>query len=290
VPAYRALRLAFPDEELVLAAPAPLAQLAPLTRAIDRTVPTAPLEPPPVERPAVAVNLHGRGPRSHRAILARRPGRLVAFANAEAGCDGPAWAADEHEVARWCRMLEESGIPADAAPEQLRIDAPERRPPPQAVGATVIHPGAASPARRWPAVRYAAIARSERAAGRPVVVTGGPAEARLAQEVAERAGLGARAVLAGATDLVDVAAVVAAAACVVCGDTGMAHLATALGTASVVLFGPTSPAHWGPPPGGLHIALWTGRTGDPHAAVPDPGLLEIGVPAVRQAVDTLVAS
>ena len=45
-------------------------------------------------------------------------------------------------------------------------------------------------------------------------------------------------------DLLELTAVVAAAARVVCGDTGVAHLATALGTPSVVLFGPTSPARW----------------------------------------------
>jgi ADP-heptose:LPS heptosyltransferase len=290
VPAYRALRAAFPDDDLVLAAPPQLAGLAPLTRAIDRVVPTAPLEAPPVADTAVAINLHGRGPQSHRAVLASGPRRLVAFACAGVSHDGPGWTEDEHEVARWCRMLTESGIPADGSPERLRIDAPRRPAPRHAVGATVIHPGAASAARRWPPARYAAVARSERAAGRAVVVTGGAPEVRVAREVAERAGLGARAVLAGRTDLADVAAVVAAAARVVCGDTGMAHLATALGTPSVVLFGPTSPAHWGPPPDGRHVALWAGLEGDPHATVPDPGLLQIEVAAVRQALDTLVAS
>ncbi|MBO0707107.1 MAG: glycosyltransferase family 9 protein, partial [Candidatus Dormibacteraeota bacterium] len=43
----------------------------------------------------------------------------------------------------------------------------------------------------------------------------------------------------------------------------------------VLLFGPSSPDRWGPPPGGPHLVLWKGRTGDPLGHVPDPGLLAI---------------
>jgi ADP-heptose:LPS heptosyltransferase len=95
-------------------------------------------------------------------------------------------------------------------------------------------------------------------------------------------------VLAGRTDLMGLAAAVAAAGRVVCGDTGVAHLATALGRPSVVLFGPTPPSAWGPPPDRpRHRVLWAGRVGDPHAAEPDPGLLEIGVDDVLAALDRL---
>jgi ADP-heptose:LPS heptosyltransferase len=84
---------------------------------------------------------------------------------------------------------------------------------------------------------------------------------------------------------------VAAAACVVCGDTGVAHLATALRTPSVVLFGPTPPAAWGPPPERpWHRVLWAGGTGDPHADVPDAGLLAIEPADVLAALATLPAS
>ena len=43
--------------------------------------------------------------------------------------------------------------------------------------------------RRWPADRFAAVARHLAAAGLDVRVTGGPAEVALAREVAEGAGL-----------------------------------------------------------------------------------------------------
>ena len=75
---------------------------------------------------------------------------------------------------------------------------------------------------------------------------------------------------------------------VVSGDTGVAHLATALDRPSVLLFGPSSPARWGPWPGvGTHRVLWAGRTGDPCAAVIDPGLLRIEADEMIEALDGL---
>jgi ADP-heptose:LPS heptosyltransferase len=285
VPALRALARAFPEHRLVLAAPRSLAPLAALSGAVDELVDTAPLAPlPPALHGAdVAVNLHGRGPESHRVLLAARPRRLIAF-----GDDGPRWRAGEHEIARWCRLLEESGIPAD--PDDLALPPPPRAAPATAVGATVIHPGAGSAARRWPPERWAAVARAEAAAGRRVALTGGPDERALALEVAAAAGLPSGQVLAGRTDLADLAAAVAAAARVACGDTGVAHLATAYRVPSVLLFGPTSPDEWGPPPGrAWHRVLWAGRRGDPHADAPDPGLLAIDVEQVVAALRTVPA-
>ena len=212
-------------------------------------------------------------------LRAARPRRLIAF-----GEDGVRWRASEHEVARWCRLLEESGIPAD--PDALGLPAPTVAAP-VAPGGTVIHPGAASPARRWPPERWAAVARAELAAGRRVVVTGSAAERDLAAAIARDAG-DAVTVLAGETDLLELAATVAGAGRVVCGDTGVAHLATAFGTPSVVLFGPTPPSEWGPPPDRpQHQVLWAGARGDPHAPRPDAGLLAIGVDEVLGALDRL---
>jgi ADP-heptose:LPS heptosyltransferase/uncharacterized protein YjbJ (UPF0337 family) len=281
VPALRALRRAFAGDRLVLAAPRAIEPLAALSGAVDAVADTAPLGPPPTGA-AVAVNLHGRGPQSHRVLQASKPRRLIAFACAAAGHAGPKWRAGEHEPARWCRLLNEAGIPAD--PDDLDLPRPPVRSP--APGATVVHPGAASPARRWPPERWAAVARAEVAAGRDVVVTGGPAERELAEAVA--AGLPATTVLAGRTDLLELAALVAEAGRVLCGDTGVAHLATAYRVPSVVLFGPTPPQEWGPPAGRpWHRALWAGRRGDPHARTPDAGLLEITVADVLAASDAL---
>jgi len=288
IPALRALARAFPEHERLLAAPAALTPLVPPELA--RLVPVGELEPLPraLQRPQLAVNLHGRGPQSHRVVLAARPTRMLAFEHLEVpeSHGFPSWRPGEHEVMRWCRMLAEHGVPSD--PEELDIAPPPGAPPPRSPGATLIHPGAASRARRWPAKRFAAVARAEREAGRDVVITGGRSEVPLAFDVAARAGLDDRHVLAGRTDLADLARAVAAAGRVVCGDTGVAHLATALGTPSVVVFGPVSPGEWGPPAARTrHRALWTGGTGDPHAVHTDPGLLGISVADVLDALKQL---
>ncbi len=288
VPALRALAEAFPEHRRVLAAPSRLAPLAALTGAVDVVLDARPLAPVALDvAPDVAVNLHGRGPESHHVLLATRPGRLLAFAHPQVAGSrhGPEWQAEEHEVTRWCRMLEAHGIPAD--PSRLDLPAPPVRPPAVAIGATLLHPGAASAARRWPVERWAAVARAERAAGRAVAVTSGPGERARGRAVAHAAGLGPEAVLEE-LPLLHLAAAVAAAGRVVVGDTGIAHLATALRTPSVVLFGPSAPRLWGPPPGRpWHRALWAGRSGDPHGLVPDPGLLAIGVEHVLQALAAL---
>jgi ADP-heptose:LPS heptosyltransferase len=280
----------FPDARLQLIAPAALAPLVELASPRYEVVDHAWLGPlPALAIPDVAVNLHGRGPESHELLKRLRPRRLVAFGSARAGVRGPLWRAGEHEVERWCRMLREAGIAAE--PSDLDLPAPDVEPPAAAVRATVVHPGAASGARRWPVERFAAVTRASLEEGRAVVMTGSSEERGLAEDVAARAGLPASSVLAGRTDLMSLAATVAAAERVVCGDTGVAHLATAFGTPSVALFGPVPPCEWGPPAGSArHRALWAGRRGDPHAAAPDPGLLAISVGDVLEALASLAAA
>ncbi|MFG1657015.1 glycosyltransferase family 9 protein [Micromonospora chersina] len=290
VPALRALRAAYPERELALVAPRWLAPLVELVGVVDRQVFADGLghlgwSGPP---PAVAVNLHGRGPESHRMLAEARPRRLLAFANADAGWhDGPPWRAEEHEVDRWCRLLGWYGIPAE------RTDLALRRPGAGGLptGVTVVHPGAKAAQRRWPPERFAAVARELSGRGHRVVVTGSPGERDIAAEVARRAGLPADAVLAGATDVGELAALVAHARLVLCGDTGVAHLATAFATPSVLLFGPVPPSWWGPPPDRpWHEALWAGPRPAGDGPGVHPALAELEVPAVLAAVDRVTAA
>lgn len=276
VPALRALRRARPDARLVLATQGWLGPVVEWTGAADSLLPARPLAPLP-DPPAVdlAVNLHGSGPQSHR-VLQALPGAppLIAFANAEAGVDGPPWHEDEHERVRWCRLLEAHGIPAD--PGDLALPPPPGTTAPGPGSPVVIHPGAATGAKRWPVERWAAVARALAADGVPVVVTGSAEEVPMAAEVAGLAGLPPAAVLAGRTDPLGLARVIAGARALCSGDTGAAHLAVALGRPSVTLFGPTDPSRWGPPPGSArHRVLWAGEGGDPFAGAPSPGLLRL---------------
>ncbi|MBV9094476.1 MAG: glycosyltransferase family 9 protein [Streptosporangiaceae bacterium] len=305
IPALRGLRAAFGQARVTLAAPAVLAPLAALSGAVDDVTDTGALyvggvwarrqerlngqgRPPGAAEPLdralhgadVAVNLHGRGPQSSRLLLATAPWRLIAFEHRDVPATRglPRWHADEHEVARWCRLLAETGIPADPGALGLpRPPVPSPRP-----GAVIIHPGAASAARRWPPSRWAEVARALASSAGPgrLVVTGTAQERPLARRVADLAGLDAGGVLAGRTGLLELAALTADAALVLSGDTGMAHLAAAYARPAVTLAGPVAPRLWGPPPRPWHRVLWAGRDGDPHADQPDPGLLALSTAEV----------
>jgi ADP-heptose:LPS heptosyltransferase len=304
VPAYQAVRRAFPGHQIVLAAPGGLADLVPLTGAIDELLPAAELEPVGWAGPApdIAIDLHGRGPASHRLLAVLRPNRLITFGGRHGGgFPGPPWRAGEHEVARWCRLCSESGIPVD--PADLRLTAvpgtaplapgAARPPAPGGPGLTLVHPGAAAPSRRWPRERFAAVAGELARLGHQIMVTGSAAERPLALDVARRAGLPGQSVLAGQTSLAALAALTASARLVVSGDTGLAHLATAYARPSVVLFGPVPPAEWGPPPHPRHQVLWAGGDGyrgDPHGRRTDPALAAIPVSHVLRASGRALAA
>lgn len=294
VPALRGLRRAFPDRRLRLAAPTPVGSWLVALGVVDAVLPARGLDPLPWPGPGghVAVDLHGRGPRSHRVLTATAPARLIAFGCAEAGHDGPVWREAEHEVDRWCRLVAstpgDDGRRGTCGPEDLRLDVA----PAGDRDAVLLHPGAASGSRRWPAERWGALGARLAAAGLSVAVTGGPGERGLAAAVTARSGPRARN-LAGALDLPGMAALVAGARLLVCGDTGVAHLATAVGTPSVLLFGPTPPDRWGPRlDPDRHAVLWHGDSahpGDPHAAPLDPALARITVDEVAAAVDRVLA-
>lgn len=288
VPALRGLRRWRSDARIVLATPGHLGPLALLSGAVDEVLPTPGLGQLRYhgDPPVVAVNLHGSGPRSTTDLLQTRPRRLITYRHpGHASVIGPQWQAGQHEVDRWCALLDDAGI--DCEPEDLALPRPPE--PPDRSGVVVIHPGAAAAARRWPAERFAEVAAVLRAQGNRVVVTGSTAEIPLARDVADLAGLPENAVLAGQLDVLELVALIGDARLLVCGDTGVAHVATATATPSVLVFGPTPPARWGPRGGGPHVSLWAGDVGDPHADRPHPGLLLITVSHVLSATSQLLS-
>lgn len=284
VPALRALRAAHPDEVLALVAPGWLAPLVELTGTIDWHVHAEGLAPQPLPRARLAVNLHGRGPRSHELLLAARPRRLLAFACPTVNhLNGPKWTDEdpgEHEVHRWCQLLSWYGIVAD--PDDLDLIRPAVGAGTVPAGVTVVHVGAKDPARRWPADRFASVASALAAGGHQIAVTGSAGQRHRAIGVARAAGLPGSAVHAGRTGLRQLAALVAQARLVVSNDTGVAHLATAYRVPSVVIFGPEPPARWGPPPDRpWHRPIWPGGT--------SPDIAAVTVEEVLAAVDAVLS-
>ena len=291
VPALRGVRRAWPRSRLTLAGPEALGHWLASLGVVDDVVRVPALTDArrlasAVRRPAVAVNLHGRGPQSHRLLARLDPGLLVAFDNAEAGHEGPPWRPDEHEVDRWIRLSASAG--GTASPADLRL--PEQGP---LAGHVVVHPGAASASRCWPAECWSEVAEALAAQGHEVVVTGTRAEADRCAAVAGPASVEDR---SGRESFAALARTVGTARLVLSGDTGVAHLATAFATPSVTLFGPVSPALWGPRVDPhLHRVLWRGRPdelrpGNPHGDDLDPRLAAIGVGDVlAEAFDLLQA-
>jgi len=121
----------------------------------------------------------------------------------------------------------------------------------------VIHPGATDPRRRWPAERFAAVARRAADDGFRVYVVGDSSEKELAETVVELAleqagtgqpGTGQPAAghaaearpavesLAGNLSLGELAALLTGSTVVVANDSGPRHLAQALGTSTVGIY------------------------------------------------------
>jgi ADP-heptose:LPS heptosyltransferase len=273
VPALRALRRAYPQHELVLAAPSWLTPVLPLIGGINRLLDTPGLDAPlPLAGPVdVAVNLHGNGAESRQRLEALRPVHRIG--HAAKGWPGPVWDDGLHERERWVSLVRWHGIAADA--DDFLLGEPAARAPVD--GATLVHVGAAHGSRQWPVERFAAVARRLASEGHDVVVTGGAGDRARAEAVVAAAGLPRSASVAGSWELDEFAATVRAARVVVTADTSAAHFATAYRTPSVVLFGPAAPEQWGPPGDGPHVVLTEARMrrGDPFAESPDPALLAV---------------
>jgi heptosyltransferase II len=105
-------------------------------------------------------------------------------------------------------------------------------------------PGAEyGPAKRWPVIHFAELARSLDA---PAVLLGSGKEAALCAEIAGAAGPGRCVDLAGKTSLAEAFALIAAARSVISNDSGLMHVAAAFGVPQVAIFGSSSPRHTPP--------------------------------------------
>lgn len=101
----------------------------------------------------------------------------------------------------------------------------------------VLHLGASSPTKFWPASHWQALARALSARGYQVVLTTGPGEADLLKAVDPAK---SHVHVPGTLDLSAMAQLLRHASAIVCPDTGILHLARLTGTPTIGLFGPGS--------------------------------------------------
>ncbi len=130
-----------------------------------------------------------------------------------------------------------------------------------------IHPGSDTRERRWPPHHFAVVADHLAGRGYQVVLTGTEKEAHLTASAAVN--MKARAIdLAGKTSLGSLGALISKARLVVSNDSGVSHVAAAFKTPSVVLFPVPESIRWAPKNEGLHKTIWDAMVKPPSEVLP----------------------
>jgi heptosyltransferase-2 len=152
-------------------------------------------------------------------------------------------------------------------------------------------PGAEfGPAKRWPAGRYATLARRLMSSGLPVALLGSDNDGRVTAEIAA---LAPGAIdLAGKTRLEDAIDLIAAARIAVTNDSGLMHVAAAVGTPVVAIYGSTAPTNT-PPLTERRELVWLGLVCSPcHQKICPLGHFDcmnrLDAETVASAVDRLI--
>lgn len=159
----------------------------------------------------------------------------------------------EPEILRHLRLMEFLGVPSQGEELEFPLTLKDweefqdlqNELDLQSCGYAVIHPGARSPIKRYPAEWFAELGNNLVERGLRVVITGSPEETSLAvsvQQMMKRPAI----VAAGRTSLGSYGALLSTSRLLICNDTGVSQVAAALKLPSVVLFTASDPARWAP--------------------------------------------
>ena len=304
VPAFRALRAAYPFAEIRLVG---LPWSAELVRRYDGYLdglfvlpgfpgmPERPFDARAFARfldevqswaPDLVLQLHGSGDLSNPLAMLLGGQMTAGYYLPGQYCPDPVrfipYPDDLPEVRRHLRLLEHLGIPSRGVHKEMPVHDADRRALGDVLAGTgldgpyvVIHPGASVPQRQWPPERFAAV--GDRLAGRGlrVVLTGGADEDDVTAAV--RRAMHAPCVdLAGRTGLGTLAALLADAALLVSNDTGVMHVAEAVGTPLVAVSFDPEGWRWAP----RDVARFRALPGGAGVAVDD--VLDAAVPLCRR--------
>ncbi|TCB99547.1 glycosyltransferase family 9 protein [Micromonospora zingiberis] len=262
LPALDALRSAYPQAEVVLLGAPWHAQLwrdrpGPVDRVL--VVPAAPgiraagsgepeasmvdfLAAARAERFDLALQLHGGGANSNP-LVAALGARVSAGLRAEDAPPLDRWLRYVYyqpEVIRYLEAVALVGAPATTITPTLAVTEADRAEAAAVLGEptrprVALHPGATDTRRRWPAERFAEVARTLHADGYEVLVTGTPAEQDVVDRVVAAAGVPVRPQV-GTLSLGGLVGCYADCELVISNDTGPLHLAAAVGTPTVGIF------------------------------------------------------
>ena len=168
------------------------------------------------------------------------------------------WPATGHEIERLLALTDHLGMPRQGLELEFPLTEADRRQARELLPGgrpyAVVHAGAQLASRRWPAERFAAVARRIAESGLQVVLTGGPTELALTDNIARQMRLPSID-LAGKTTLWSLGAVIEGAQYLVSNDTGVSHIAAALHCPSVVISCGADTARWAPLDHHLHRVL-----------------------------------
>jgi len=167
----------------------------------------------------------------------------------------PPYDPEEHAALRYLKAAAYLGAagPADDPPPRYYETPPEAEQGAEAMlgpawneGFLVLNPGAKWATKLWPPGHWRTMAEGlAEETGLKLVLTGGPEDALMAEEIC-RVAPGMAVNLCGRTSLPELAAILARARLMVSADTGPLHLGAAVGAGGLALFGPTRPNRTGP--------------------------------------------
>ncbi|MGE5523486.1 MAG: glycosyltransferase family 9 protein, partial [Rhodospirillaceae bacterium] len=282
VPAWRALRAAYPDAKITLIGLPWARELAhryvhyiddflefPGAPGLPERVPDADEYPSFVHaarslRLDLLIQMHGSGELTNPLVASWGARRIAGYSRDPAAITGDdillPWQDGEHEVRRFLRLAAAVGAPSQGEHLEFPIRHAEQRAIARALEGVAkdyvcVHPGARYPSRRWPPERFAAVADALADRGLQIIVTGGSPERPLAEEVIRR--MRHTAIdFTGRTTLGTFAALVSRARLVVSNDTGMSHVAAAVQAPSVVISSGADAERWRPLDIARHRTLW----------------------------------
>lgn len=138
------------------------------------------------------------------------------------------------------RQMLRAGLIKDLSPPSPELGAGRRL----RSGPILLHPGAGSPRKCWPAAKFAAICKKAASAGLKAAFVLGPADHRLQKELLNL-GVSSADIHAGLS-LENLWETLLACRAFVGNDSGVTHLAALADAPFVAVFGPSDPLRWAP--------------------------------------------